>query len=40
VVLRVEMGKKAKLSSEKYHIDEIMLSWDQLFNEIKKGLKT
>jgi glycosyltransferase involved in cell wall biosynthesis len=36
VVLRREMAQKAKLSSKKYHIDEIMLAWDQLFIEIKK----
>lgn len=35
--LRREMGKKAKLSSEKYHIDAIMETWNQLFIEIKKN---
>jgi glycosyltransferase involved in cell wall biosynthesis len=33
---RFEMGKKAKLSSEKYNIDAIMKTWDELFIEIKK----
>ncbi|MFV5688363.1 glycosyltransferase family 4 protein [Flavobacterium sp. ZT3R25] len=37
VPLRREMGKKAKLSSEKYNIDTIMQSWDQLFIGIKKS---
>jgi len=40
VELREAMAKKAKLTSKKYHIDEIMVSWDQLFNEIKKESKT
>ncbi|TRX00956.1 glycosyltransferase family 4 protein [Flavobacterium gawalongense] len=35
--LRKEMGKKAKLSSEKYNIDEIMQTWNQLFIGIKKS---
>ncbi|MFV5691254.1 glycosyltransferase family 4 protein [Flavobacterium sp. LT1R49] len=35
--LRREMSKKAKLSSEKYNIDEIMQSWNQLFIGIKKS---
>jgi glycosyltransferase involved in cell wall biosynthesis len=37
VTLRKEMGEKAKLSSEKYNIDKIMQSWDQLFVGIKKS---
>jgi glycosyltransferase involved in cell wall biosynthesis len=37
VKLRREMGKKAKLSSEKYHIDAIMETWNQLFIGIKKN---
>ena len=37
VELRREMGKKAKLSSEKYHIDAIMQTWNQLFFGIKKS---
>jgi glycosyltransferase involved in cell wall biosynthesis len=37
VALRREMGEKAKLSSDKYHIDEIMQSWNQLFIGIKKS---
>jgi glycosyltransferase involved in cell wall biosynthesis len=36
-ILRREMGKKAKLSSEKYNIDQIMQTWDQLFIGIKKS---
>lgn len=35
--IRIEMGKKAKLSSEKYNIDAIMKTWNQLFIEIKKS---
>lgn len=35
--LRREMGKKAKLSSEKYNIQTIMETWNQLFNEFKKN---
>lgn len=35
--LRREMGKKAKLSSERYDIDPIMQTWNQLFIGIKKG---
>ncbi|MFV8371340.1 glycosyltransferase family 4 protein [Flavobacterium sp. LB2P74] len=35
--LRREMGKKAKLSSEKYHIDAIMETWNQLFIGMKKN---
>ncbi len=34
--LRKEMGKKAKLSSEKYNIDAIMQTWNQLFIGLKK----
>jgi glycosyltransferase involved in cell wall biosynthesis len=34
-LLRRKMGNKAKLSSGKYNIDEIMQSWNQLFIEIK-----
>ncbi|WP_338645840.1 glycosyltransferase family 4 protein [Flavobacterium sp. KS-LB2] len=37
VTLRKEMGKKAKASSEKYHIDAIMETWNQLFIEIKNN---
>ena len=37
VKLRREMGKKAKLSSEKYHIDAIMETWNQLFIGMKKN---
>ncbi|MDI6047470.1 glycosyltransferase family 4 protein [Flavobacterium yafengii] len=37
VKLRREMGKKAKLSSEKYNIDAIMQTWNQLFIGIKKN---
>lgn len=33
--IRIEMGKKAKLSSAKYNIDAIMKTWNQLFYEIK-----
>ena len=36
VKLREEMGKKAKVSSEKYQIDAIMHTWDQLFIGLKK----
>lgn len=36
-ILRREMGKKAKLSSEKYNSDQIMQIWDQLFIGIKKS---
>ena len=35
--LRGEMGKKAKLSSEKYNIETIMETWNQLFIGIKKN---
>ena len=35
--LRREMGKKAKLSIEKYNIEGIMETWNQLFIEIKKN---
>ncbi|MFV8334618.1 glycosyltransferase family 4 protein [Flavobacterium sp. RSP29] len=35
--LRREMGKKAKLSSETYHIDTIMETWNQLFIGMKKN---
>jgi glycosyltransferase involved in cell wall biosynthesis len=35
--LRREMGKKAKLSSEKYNIDAIMQTWNQLFVGIKRN---
>ena len=35
--IRIEMGKKAKLSSEKYNIDAIMETWNQLFIGIKKN---
>ena len=35
--LRREMGKNAKLASEKYHIDAIMETWNQLFIGIKKN---
>jgi glycosyltransferase involved in cell wall biosynthesis len=35
--LRRKMGKKAKLSSEKYNIDLIMDTWNQLFIGIKKN---
>ena len=34
--VRRAMGQKAKLSSEKYNIDEIMQTWNQLFVGIKK----
>ena len=37
VTLRAEMGKKAKLSSEKYNIDTIMNTWNQLFIGMKKN---
>jgi len=36
-LLRKEMGKKAKITSEKYNIDEIMQTWNQLFIGIKKS---
>ncbi len=32
--LRVEMGKKAKISSEKFNLDLIMKIWNDLFKEI------
>jgi glycosyltransferase involved in cell wall biosynthesis len=32
---RIEMGKKAKLKSLNYNIDNIMLLWDSLFKDIK-----
>ncbi len=32
--LRIEMGKNAKISSEKYNLDLIMKSWNTLFLEI------
>ncbi|TDD74041.1 glycosyltransferase family 4 protein [Flavobacterium caseinilyticum] len=35
--LRTEMGRKAKLASEKYNIDTIMETWNQLFIAIKKN---
>jgi glycosyltransferase involved in cell wall biosynthesis len=35
--LRREVGKNARLSSEKYNIDEIMQTWNQLFIEMKKS---
>lgn len=35
--LRKEMGKEAKLSSEKYNIDVIMQTWNQLFIGVKKS---
>ncbi|MFV8326801.1 glycosyltransferase family 4 protein [Flavobacterium sp. ZS1P14] len=35
--LRREMGKKAKLSSEKYEINAIMQTWNQLFVGVKKS---
>ncbi|MFV8346841.1 glycosyltransferase family 4 protein [Flavobacterium sp. ZB4P13] len=35
--LRREMGKRAKLSSEKYNIDAIMETWNQLFIGMKKN---
>ena len=35
--LRREMGKNAKLASEKYHIDAIMATWNHLFIGIKKN---
>ncbi len=31
--LRLEMGKNAKISSEKYNLDVIMQNWDKLFKE-------
>jgi glycosyltransferase involved in cell wall biosynthesis len=34
--LRKSLGKKAKRSSEKYHIDAIMQTWHQLFIGLKK----
>jgi glycosyltransferase involved in cell wall biosynthesis len=37
VPLRIEMGKKAKISSQKYSIDAIMETWNQLFFETKNG---
>lgn len=33
--LRIDMGKKAKISSEKYNIDLIMNRWNELFMSIK-----
>ncbi|MBP2284440.1 glycosyltransferase involved in cell wall biosynthesis [Flavobacterium sp. CG_23.5] len=35
--LRIEMGKNAKISSQKYSIDAIMETWNQLFIETKNG---
>lgn len=35
--VRKAIGEKAKLSSEKYHIDAIMETWHQLFIAIKKN---
>ncbi|SFE80935.1 glycosyltransferase family 4 protein [Flavobacterium xueshanense] len=35
--LRRELGKNAKLASEKYHIDAIMATWNHLFIGIKKN---
>jgi hypothetical protein len=35
--LRQQMGEKAKLSIEKYNIDVIMQTWDELFIRIKKN---
>lgn len=35
--LRQQMGENAKLSSEKYNIDVIMQTWDELFIRIKKN---
>ncbi|WP_035670648.1 glycosyltransferase family 4 protein [Flavobacterium sp. 83] len=35
--LRKEMGKNAKIATEKYNIDSIMQTWNQLFIEIKKN---
>ncbi|WP_281323525.1 glycosyltransferase family 4 protein [Flavobacterium aestivum] len=32
--LRIRMGKKAKLSIEKYQIDKVMNQWDDLFQDI------
>ncbi|OAB25706.1 Glycosyltransferase involved in cell wall bisynthesis [Flavobacterium fryxellicola] len=37
VTLRQQMGEKAKLSSEKYNIDVIMQTWNELFIGIKKN---
>lgn len=37
VTLRREMGKKAKQSSEKYNIDTIMDTWNELFIGMKKN---
>jgi hypothetical protein len=36
--LRKSLGKKAKRSSEKYHIDAIMQTWHQLFTGLKKKI--
>nr|WP_309757985.1 glycosyltransferase family 4 protein [Flavobacterium sp.] len=36
IKLREEMGEKAKVSSEKYQIDSIMETWNQLFIGMKK----
>jgi glycosyltransferase involved in cell wall biosynthesis len=35
--VRHEMGIKAKISSEKFHIDSIMHTWNQLFMGLKKN---
>ena len=35
--LRTEMGRKAKVSVEKYNLGAIMETWNQLFIEIKKN---
>jgi glycosyltransferase involved in cell wall biosynthesis len=35
--LRKEMGKNAKIATEKYNIHSIMQTWNQLFIEIKKN---
>jgi glycosyltransferase involved in cell wall biosynthesis len=37
--LRIRMGKKAKLSIEKYQIDKVMNQWDGLFNEVTNPVK-
>ena len=37
IKLREEMGKKAKVSSEKYQIDSIMETWNQIFIGLKKN---
>lgn len=37
--LRIRMGKKAKLSIEKYQIDKVMNQWDGLFHEIANRVK-